>query len=277
MHTNSTTNYSLPQFLPTDKPAWLTDVNPAYLAIDAGMKANADAADAAQTDATQALADAAGAAATATQANSKADGAVASLAENFLDTATYATGEYVVFNNILYVCTEPVTTPGPWTGSVNWTRASVDSIASSLNASVATLEAKTGADIPVRSGGDSIANTIDSITPSNTVLSANWTASSTSAYDTPLTQSITVTPGIWLIVWGHPTQNGSLGVYVHNINVNSDISEAFSTLDQGESQTKGSIIAKFTGNATLDLRSGGSLAATFTNLSRGFLKAYKLN
>ena len=68
MHTNSTTNYSLPQFLPTDKPAWLTDVNPAYLAIDNGMKANAHAAEAAQTDATQALADAAGAAATATQA-----------------------------------------------------------------------------------------------------------------------------------------------------------------------------------------------------------------
>ena len=29
-HTNSTTNYSLPQFLPTDKPAWLTDVNGAF-------------------------------------------------------------------------------------------------------------------------------------------------------------------------------------------------------------------------------------------------------
>lgn len=142
MHTNSTTNYSLPQFLPTDKPAWLTDVNPAYLAIDNGMKANSDAASAAQTDATQALADAAGANAIATQADAKASGAIASLSEQFLDTNTYSVGEYVIFNNILYVCTEPVTTPGPWTGSVNWERASLDSIATAL-------EAKTGSDIPV--------------------------------------------------------------------------------------------------------------------------------
>lgn len=140
MHTNSTTNYSLPQFLPTDKPAWLTDVNPAYLAIDNAMKANADAAGAAQTDATQALADAAGATATATQADAKASGAVASLSEQFLDTNTYSVGEYVIFNNILYVCIEPVTTPGPWTGSVNWERASLDSIATNLNSRLAGLD-----------------------------------------------------------------------------------------------------------------------------------------
>ena len=147
MHTNSTTNYSLPQFLPTDKPAWLTDVNPAYLAIDNAMKANADAADAAQTDATQALADAAGAAATATQADAKASGAVASLSEQFLDTNTYSVGEYVIFNNILYVCIEPVTTPGPWTGSVNWERASLDSIATSLNSRLAGLSLNNLSDV----------------------------------------------------------------------------------------------------------------------------------
>ena len=33
-HTNSTTNYALPQFLTTDKPAWLTDVNNAFSDID---------------------------------------------------------------------------------------------------------------------------------------------------------------------------------------------------------------------------------------------------
>ena len=36
-HTNSTTHYNLPQFITTDKPAWLTDVNNAYTAIAAGM------------------------------------------------------------------------------------------------------------------------------------------------------------------------------------------------------------------------------------------------
>lgn len=46
-HTNATANYSLPQFIGTDKPGWLTDINTAFYDIDAAMKDNADAADAA--------------------------------------------------------------------------------------------------------------------------------------------------------------------------------------------------------------------------------------
>lgn len=40
--TNHTTNYNLPQFVGTDKPAWLGDINPAMSAIDTQMKNNAD-------------------------------------------------------------------------------------------------------------------------------------------------------------------------------------------------------------------------------------------
>lgn len=43
-HTNSTSNYNLPQFVGSDKPTWLTDVNGAMSAIDTQMKANADLA-----------------------------------------------------------------------------------------------------------------------------------------------------------------------------------------------------------------------------------------
>ena len=39
--TNATTNYSLPLFIGTDKPAWLVDFNGAMNAIDAQMKVNA--------------------------------------------------------------------------------------------------------------------------------------------------------------------------------------------------------------------------------------------
>lgn len=53
-HTNTTTNYSLPQFQGTDKPAWLGDINPALSAIDTQMKANADSASSAGSDATSA-------------------------------------------------------------------------------------------------------------------------------------------------------------------------------------------------------------------------------
>ena len=53
-HTNSTPNYNLPQFVGTDKPTWLNDVNSAFSDIDTQMKANADSATTANTTASTA-------------------------------------------------------------------------------------------------------------------------------------------------------------------------------------------------------------------------------
>ena len=53
-HTNSTPNYNLPQFVGTDKPTWLNDVNSAFSSIDTQMKANADSVTTANTTATTA-------------------------------------------------------------------------------------------------------------------------------------------------------------------------------------------------------------------------------
>lgn len=53
-HTNSTTNYNLPQFVGTDQPAWLTDINGAFSGIDTAIKNASDAATTAGTDATTA-------------------------------------------------------------------------------------------------------------------------------------------------------------------------------------------------------------------------------
>lgn len=55
--TNSTSNYELPIFLATDKPAWLTDWNGAMNAIDTAIHAAQAAADGAQTTASAATAD----------------------------------------------------------------------------------------------------------------------------------------------------------------------------------------------------------------------------
>lgn len=151
-HTNATTHYSLPQFLSTDKPAWLTDVNPAYEAIDTAIYNAKDAADDAQADATQALSDAGTAKTTADAADAKGSGAVASIADAFDTTATYDLGDHTVYNSLLYVCTTPVTTPGPWTGSANWTRTTlediIDGVASSIDgkADASTVYTKTEAD-----------------------------------------------------------------------------------------------------------------------------------
>lgn len=124
-HTNSTPNYNLPQFLPTDKPFWLTDINGAFSAIDTAVDAAKDAADAAQDDATQALSDASSASTVAATADGKGSGAVASISEAFDPTATYKVGSLVMYNNLLYRCEVEVTTPGPWSGTANWRRYTV--------------------------------------------------------------------------------------------------------------------------------------------------------
>ena len=51
-HTNSTSNYNLPQFVGTDKPAWLGDINPAMSAIDTAIKNASDSATTANTGTT---------------------------------------------------------------------------------------------------------------------------------------------------------------------------------------------------------------------------------
>ena len=72
-HTNKTPNYSLPQFIGSDTPAWLTDVNQAYTAIETGMNAAKQAADAASKTAVTA-------GATASAANETANAASAAAA-----------------------------------------------------------------------------------------------------------------------------------------------------------------------------------------------------
>lgn len=82
MHTNSTPNFNLPQFIASDTPAWLTDVNQAMSAIDTAMQANKTAAaDAAST--------AAGASSKADTASSAAATAT-TVANNAANTATEA-------------------------------------------------------------------------------------------------------------------------------------------------------------------------------------------
>lgn len=81
-YTNSTTNYHLPQFIGTDKPSWLGDVNSAMSAIDTQMKVNASDIDSLESrmTATETVANSASTAATnagnaASAAQSTADSA----------------------------------------------------------------------------------------------------------------------------------------------------------------------------------------------------------
>lgn len=142
-HTNSTTHYNLPQFVTTDKPAWLTDINGAMSNIDTGIYNAQDKADDAAGDATQALSDAAAAQSTANTADGKGSGAVASIAPTFDNTATYSVGDYVMYNNLLYKCRVAITVPGAWTGSANWNRATVNDMNTAMDLRMDAVETAT--------------------------------------------------------------------------------------------------------------------------------------
>ena len=89
-HTNTTTNYGLPQFLSSDKPAWMADINVAFADIDSQMKTNADAASAAQ---------------------STADDSVLNGAPGYSNLSTYSVGDVVNYLGRVYKCDIAVTTP----------------------------------------------------------------------------------------------------------------------------------------------------------------------
>lgn len=97
-HTNSTANLSLPQFIGTDKPTWLGDVNGAMSAIDAYAGTNDAAVAAVDAKADGAVSDASAAVATATAANNTAGAASTaatqanSIANNALTVANNADG-----------------------------------------------------------------------------------------------------------------------------------------------------------------------------------------
>lgn len=103
-HTNSTPNIGLPQFIGTDKPTWLGDVNGAMSTIDTKVGSIDAAVATVDAKADNAVADASGAVATATNA--------ATTAGNASTTATQAnnlaTQALTVANNTADLCTNSI-------------------------------------------------------------------------------------------------------------------------------------------------------------------------
>ena len=88
-HTNSTANLALPQFIGTDKPTWLGDVNGAFGAIDSKVGTIDADISAVDAKADNAVSDAAAAITTATNANNTA-GTASTTATNALNIANNA-------------------------------------------------------------------------------------------------------------------------------------------------------------------------------------------
>lgn len=145
-HTNSTTNYGLPQFLTSDKPAWLTDINNAFSDIDTAVYNAQTKADTAYTDAGNAQLDATTAINNAAAADGKGSGALASIETTFDPTTIYSVGAKVIYNSLLYRCIVAVVTPGPWTGSTNWERITVDNLISAADSKIGNTASLTTTD-----------------------------------------------------------------------------------------------------------------------------------
>ena len=88
-HTNSTANLALPQFIGTDKPTWLGDINGAFSAIDSYAGTNDAAVAAAVSDASSAISQASAAVNTANTANTTA-GNASTTANNAIGVANTA-------------------------------------------------------------------------------------------------------------------------------------------------------------------------------------------
>jgi len=126
-HTNQTPNYNLSEFVGTDKPAWLVDYNGDMEKIDLGLKDAKDVADAAKAEADQGAHDIAAVTVTANAADAKASEALSNIADVYDATNTYALGNLVLYEGILYKANVDITVPEPFTGS-HWNRVTIEDL-----------------------------------------------------------------------------------------------------------------------------------------------------
>ena len=133
-HTNSTTNYGLPEFLSSDKPAWMGDMNPAFSDIDTQMKLNADAA---------------------AQANTDIGTVGLNFAAGYSNVSTYDVGDVVTYNKRMYVCDVAVTVPEAFDNS-KWSYYKCSDIAHTAKEAEASASAVAG---DVSDINDAIGNT----------------------------------------------------------------------------------------------------------------------
>lgn len=179
-HTNSTTNYNLPQFVGTDKPTWLNDVNGAMSAIDTQMKANADSATQANTNATTAI---------------NATGSLANLE---------TTDKTSLVNAINEVNTNTNTVSGVASGAVttaNEAKTKVDSVESYLDITTFTTATVSGSNVTLTLTNIACASNANGTLGKiygNINLTTNINGTCTVTFDSPLrpTSPITINGGV---------------------------------------------------------------------------------
>lgn len=115
--TNKTTNYKLPQFVGTDKPTWLGDVNQAMADIDAGMHENA-------TNISNMASDVATASAAASQASQD----VSALTNTVNTLSTNVSAVTTTANNAQQTATSALNTANTANGKADTNASSISTI-----------------------------------------------------------------------------------------------------------------------------------------------------
>lgn len=115
-----------------------------------------------------------------------------------------------------------------------------------------------------------IEDVVSSTAPAPQVLHGAWTAASSSAVDTQLTESITLTPGIWIVIGQNPPVSTSSLLFgfanIPNFFWNStNINSAMHVVTVPEGTTLTTYILA----AAADSR-------TFSNITNGFIQAVKI-
>lgn len=119
--TNKTANYDLPQFVGTDKPTWLGDINEAMADIDAGMHENA-------TNISNMASDVASASATASQASQD----VAGLTSTVNTLSSNVTAVTTTANNAQSTATSALNTANTANGKADTNANDISTINSTL-------------------------------------------------------------------------------------------------------------------------------------------------
>ena len=117
-------------------------------------------------------------------------------------------------------------------------------------------------------------NILEWIVGTDRYYAASWTATSSSASNTQLTNSITLSKGTYLIAVGTPYVQGAAGLACLQIGSVADLTTLVTM--PVNAYSKASYIIQLTSQQTVRLITQSSASLTFTAPERGSLKAVRL-
>ena len=222
-------------------------------------------------------------------AGAVADLASANVAAPYDDTITYAIGQYCSYEGDIYRCIAITTgafdstawvqivVTGEFRRVVELTSAQYTALSSAEKNNgtlyIITDEETTAADIPYSAGvsvADMLSDLNNVLTPIGITQSAAWTASSASAFDTPLTGSITLDKGIYLITIATPVMNNTETLQLSaNSGSITKYSTSYPNIPTQSNNTF--VIAVTSATSNVQVKTGGSIANSYSYLERGGL------